>query len=219
MKNILKAKALSPSSIKKIDKYFKSKSNLFDTFDEIFLHIGFIINKTNRSPQELIELAVEDIVFVSNEELQEHVSLYFAFHNSVVKFLDLLENAKDGDEVVEKSNAVVKALYELCGKNDEVFQTRLAEECLEIASVIFDDYDIDETNSQDDAHKELAKKIKDKHAVSTLIDVLHAIPKLQEAQLDKKASLEAGAGLLLLCMIFHHLRKENIVSKIWKKRV
>ena len=59
MKNILKTSALTAPYLIKADKYFKSKTPLFDAFDEFFLHVASIVNKTCKTPQELVELADE----------------------------------------------------------------------------------------------------------------------------------------------------------------
>lgn len=212
MKNILKAKPLSSSYIYKIDEYFKAKSNLFDTFDEIFLHIGFIIDATNRSPNELVELAVEDIVFASQEELQKHVSEYFYFHNSIVKFLDILEFAKDSDELLKKAKKIAKTLFNLCDSDKNIFQQRIAEEALEIVAIILQNYNLDVNHADEDLEKTLYSVFDNASAAGTLATVIYAIPYLQNMEYGKKDSISIASTLLLSCMIFNYLKKEKLIQ-------
>lgn len=212
MKNVLKAKPLSAGYIRKLDEYFKTKSQLFDTFDEIFLHIGFVIEGTKREPSELIELAIEDIVFANSEDLQKHVSEYFYFHNSVVKFLDLLESSKDSDELVEKTKKVAKALYELCENNLDIYQDRVAQGAMDIIDIIFDAYKLEIDAEHQDLAEVLAQNIPDALAVKTLSNVMYAVPVLQNRELDKREAISTASTLLLLCMMFNYLRKENKIK-------
>ncbi len=212
MKNILKAKPLSPSYISKIDEYFKAKSNLFDTFDEIFLHIGFILDGTNRSPNELVELAVEDIIFASQEELQKHVSEYFYFHNSIVKFLDIIENAKDGDELLKKAKKIAKALFRLCDSKNDIFQQRIAEEALEIVEIVMQNYNISASHTDENLEKTLYAVFDNASAAGTLATVIYAIPYLQNMEYGKKDSISIASTLLLSCMILNYLKKERFMQ-------
>lgn len=213
MKNILKAKPLSPSYIKKIDRYFQSKSKLFDTFDEIFLHIGFIIDKSNRSPSDLVELAIEDIVFDTQEDLQKHVSEYFYFHNSVVRFLDFLQTAVDSDEVVKKTKKIAKALFELCNQDVDDFQQRVAEEAIELVEIIMQNHGLTVDINSDNIEDIFYSKLSNASAASTLATVIYAIPYLQNREYGKKDSIAITSTLLLLCMIFNYLKKDNSIKK------
>jgi len=212
MKNVLKAKPLAPSYIRKIDKYFKNKSQLFDTFDEIFLHIGFIIDDTNHKPSELVELAIEDIIFTNQDDMQKHISEYFYFHNSIVKFLTLLEIAKDADEVVRKCKKVAKVLFELCDSNVDIFQNRLSEEAMEIVDIIIEDYDISVESGNGDLAQALREKLNDDLAANTMANIIEAIPSLQAREYSKKQSISIASTLLLLCMVFNYLRKEKVTK-------
>jgi hypothetical protein len=212
MKSVLNAKPLSAGYVKKIDKYFKSKSQLFDTFDEIFLHIGFIIDGSKREPSELVELAIEDIVFENSHDLQKHVSEYFFFHNSIVKFLDLLESAKDSDEIVEKTKKVASALYALCDDNLDIFQDRLAQGAVDIIDTIFDSYEIEMEGEDLDLLEVLSVKIPDVLAAKTLANVMYSVPVLQDREFGKKEAISTASTILLMAMMFNYLRKENKIK-------
>ena len=207
MKNVLKAKPLNAEYIRKINDYFSDKSHLFDTFDEIFLHIGFVLDSVKHEPSELVELAIEDIVFKNSEEMQRHVSKYFHFHNSIVKFLGTLESAKDSDEIVKKSKKVSKALYKLCDRDIGAFQDKLAEEAGRVVEIIFAMYGVSEES--EDLVDEMSNKIDDDLAVKTLANVVFMIPSLQAREFDKKEAIGAASAILLLCMVFAYLKKIN----------
>ncbi len=207
MKNILKTSAITPAYLKKADKYFKSKSPLFDTFDEFFLHIGSIINKTHKGVQDMVELAVEDIVFDSEEELFEHVSGYFEFHNKIVKFLELVEHSKDEDELLSKISAVSTALCKLSALPKEKLSTAIADESKELITIVLEDYGV---KYGDSAAIKLA--FKDKFLKDAVLDATDKITACEKGK-DAKELLNLT---LLLAMFFYRLRKENKATKKWK---
>jgi spore coat polysaccharide biosynthesis predicted glycosyltransferase SpsG len=211
VKNILKTSAITPAYIAKTDKYFKTKSPLFDTFDEFFLHIGSIINKTHKTPQEMVELAIEDIVFASQDEMMGHVSLYFEFHNKLVKFLELLEDSKDEDELIKKISAVSSALIKLSNTPKDKLASLISDRAKELIVIVFDDYGISYADQ-----KAIKVAFKDKFLQEAILDAVAKIEKLEREDGTLKESLELLKLTLLLSMFFYRLRKENKAGKKWK---
>lgn len=211
MKNILKTSAMTPAYLKKADRYFKSKSPIFDTFDEFFLHVGSIINKTHKTPQEMVELAIEDIVFDSQDEMMGHVSLYFEFHNKIVKFLELLETCKNEDELLSKISAVSGALLKLSNTPKDKLALLVAERAKELILIVFDDYSISYADQ-----KAIKTSFKDKFLQEAIFDAVAKIEKLEREEAKQKESLELLKLTILLSMFFYRLRKENKADKKWK---
>lgn len=207
MKNILKTKAITPAYLKKADSYFKSKSPLFDTFDEFFLHIGSIVNKTHKSVQEMVELAIEDIVFDGEEELFSHVSLYFEFHNKIVKFLELIESTKDEDELLSKISAVSGALCKLSNLPKDELPSSVADEAKEILGIALQDYGVKYGDING-----VKTAFKDKFLKDAIVD---AMAKIEKCKSEKDAR-DLLSLTLLLAMFFYRLRKENKAAKKWK---
>ncbi len=207
MKNILKTKAITPAYLKKADNYFKSKSPIFDTFDEFFLHVGSIVNKTHRSVQEMVELAIEDIVFNNEEELYGHVSLYFEFHNKIVKFLELIEDTKDEDELLSKIAAVSGALCRLSNMPKDELAAAVANGAKELLSIALQDYGVkyNDTNA-------IKTAFKDKFLKDAIADTMAKIEKCK----NEKDAKELLSLTVLLAMFFYRLRKENKAAKKWK---
>lgn len=211
MKNILKTSAITPAYIAKTDKYFKTKSPLFDTFDEFFLHIGSIINKTHKTPQEMVELAIEDIVFASQDEMMGHVSLYFEFHNKLVKFLELVEESKDEDELIKKISAVSSALIKLSNAPKDKLASLISDRAKELIVIVFDDYGISYADQ-----KAIKTAFEDKFLQEAILDAVAKIEKLEREDGTLKESSELLKLTLLLAMFFYRLRKENKAGKKWK---
>jgi hypothetical protein len=211
VKNILKTSAITPAYIAKTDKYFKTKSPLFDTFDEFFLHIGSIINKTHKTPQEMVELAIEDIVFASQDEMMGHVSLYFEFHNKLVKFLELVEESKDEDELIKKISAVSSALIKLSNTPKDKLASLISDRAKELIVIVFDDYGISYADQ-----KAIKTAFKDKFLQEAILDAVAKIEKLEREDGTLKESSELLKLTLLLAMFFYRLRKENKAGKKWK---
>ncbi len=210
VKNILKTSALTAPYLTKADKYFKSRSPLFDAFDEFFLHLGFIVNKTHKTPQEMVELAVEDIVFASEDELMGHVSLYFEFHNKIVKFLELLEESKDEDELIKKISSVSNALIKLSNAPKDRTCSMISDRAKELIMLVFEDYGISYADQ-----KAIKAAFKDKFLQEAVLDAVAKIEKLDREDGAPKEAPELLKLTLLLAMFFYRLRKENKADKKW----
>lgn len=211
MKNILKTSAITPAYISKTDRYFKTKSPLFDTFDEFFLHVGSIINKTHKTPQEMVELAIEDIVFASQDEMMGHVSLYFEFHNKIVKFLELLEESKDEDELLKKISLVSGSLIKLSNTPKDKIAALVSERAKELILIVFDDYGISYADQ-----KAIKAAFKEKFLQEAILDAVAKIEKLDREDGNTKEATELLKLALLLSMFFYRLRKENKAGKKWE---
>jgi len=211
VKNILKTSAITPAYISKTDRYFKTKSPLFDTFDEFFLHVGSIINKTHKTPQEMVELAIEDIVFASQDEMMGHVSLYFEFHNKIVKFLELLEESKDEDELLKKISLVSGSLIKLSNAPKDKIAALVSERAKELILIVFDDYGISYADQ-----KAIKAAFKEKFLQEAILDAVAKIEKLDREDGNTKEATELLKLALLLSMFFYRLRKENKVGKKWE---
>lgn len=211
MKNILKTSAITPAYISKTDRYFKTKSPLFDTFDEFFLHVGSIINKTHKTPQEMVELAIEDIVFASQDEMMGHVSLYFEFHNKIVKFLELLEESKDEDELLKKISLVSGSLIKLSNTPKDKIAALVSERAKELILIVFDDYGISYADQ-----KAVKAAFKEKFLQEAILDAVAKIEKLDREDGNTKEATELLKLALLLSMFFYRLRKENKAGKKWE---
>jgi hypothetical protein len=211
VKNILKTSAITPAYISKTDRYFKTKSPLFDTFDEFFLHVGSIINKTHKTPQEMVELAIEDIVFGSQDEMMGHVSLYFEFHNKIVKFLELLEESKDEDELLKKISLVSTSLIKLSNTPKDKIAALVSERAKELILIVFDDYGISYADQ-----KAIKAAFKEKFLQEAILDAVAKIEKLDREDGSVKEATELLKLTLLLSMFFYRLRKENKAGKKWE---
>jgi len=211
VKNILKTSAITPAYISKTDRYFKTKSPLFDTFDEFFLHVGSIINKTHKTPQEMVELAIEDIVFASQDEMMGHVSLYFEFHNKIVKFLELLEESKDEDELLKKISLVSGSLIKLSNTPKDKIAALVSERAKELILIVFDDYGISYADQ-----KAVKAAFKEKFLQEAILDAVAKIEKLDREDGNTKEATELLKLALLLSMFFYRLRKENKAGKKWE---
>jgi hypothetical protein len=211
VKNILKTSAITPAYISKTDRYFKTKSPLFDTFDEFFLHVGSIINKTHKTPQEMVELAIEDIVFASQDEMMGHVSLYFEFHNKIVKFLELLEDTKDEDDLLKKISLVSASLIKLSNTPKDKIAALVSERAKELILIVFDDYGISYADQ-----KAIKAAFKEKFLQEAILDAVAKIEKLDREDGNTKEATELLKLALLLSMFFYRLRKENKAGKKWE---
>ncbi len=211
VKNILKTSALTSAYLAKADKYFKSRTPLFDTFDEFFLHIGSIINKTHKTPQEMVELAIEDIVFSSQDEMMGHVSLYFEFHNKIVRFLELLESCENEDELLKKISALSNSLIKLSNTPKDKLGALVSERAKEIIMIVFEDYEISYADQ-----KAIKAAFKEKFLQEAILDAVAKIEKLEREDASVKEVNELLKLTLLLSMFFYRLRKENKAGKKWK---
>lgn len=210
MKNILKTSALTAPYLIKADKYFKSKTPLFDAFDEFFLHVASIVNKTCKTPQELVELAVEDIVFEGRDELMGHVSLYFEFHNKIVKFLELIEEVEDEDELLRKISSVSSALIKLSNAPKDKICSMVSERAKEIITVVLEDYGVSYIDQ-----KAVKAAFRDKFLQEAIFDAAAKIETLERDECKPKEASELLKLMLLLSMFFYRLKKENKASKKW----
>lgn len=214
MHNILKAKPLDPKIIASTAKYFRNKSAIFDPFDEVFLHIGMVVNKKPLKPSELVELAMEDIEFSTQDELMEHVSYYFGFHNSIVRFLDLLESVKDENELFKHIDDVVDSLYALHGENTDYLQEKVVYEAREILRIVFEDYRI-QGESFVETMKQVDEAFSDKELVDAVADVLKMLEFYEKRDATQEDLKETMRYIIVLAMAFNRLRKENKANRVW----
>ena len=210
MKDILKTSPISPKYLKEAQAYFESKTPLFDLFDEFFLPLGSIVIKPHKTPQEMVELAIEDIVFGSQEELMEHVSRYFEFHNKIVKFLELIENVKDEDELLKKIAALSTALHKLSNTPKDKFADEISQKAKEIILIIFADYKISYADQS-----AIKQNFKDKFLQEAIFDAVAKIEKFEREEVKDKEAIELLKLTLLMSMFFYRLRKENKAAKKW----
>lgn len=211
MKNILKTSAMTSAYLTKADRYFRSKTPLFDTFDEFFWHLGSIINKTHKSAQEMVELAIEDIVFDSQDEMMGHVSLYFEFHNKIVRFLELLESCKNEDELLKKISALSNTLAKLSQAPKDRLSSMVSEKSKELILIVFEDYGISYADQ-----KAIKAAFRDKFLQEAIMDAVAKIEKQEREDGSAKEAMELLKLTILLCMFFYRLRKENKVQNKWK---
>lgn len=211
VKNILKTSAITPAYLAKADRYFKSKSPLFDTFDEFFIHLGSAIKKTHKTPQEMVELAIEDIIFGSQDEMMGHVSLYFEFHNKIVKFLELLESCDNEDELLKKISLVSNSLIKLSNMPKDKLPAAISERSKELIMIVFEDYGISYADQ-----KAIKAAFKERFLQEAMLDAVAKIEKLEREDGSIKEATELLKLTLLLSMFFYRLRKENKVGKKWE---
>jgi len=211
LKNVLKTTAITPPYLTKANRYFKSKTPLFDIFDEFFWHLGSIINKTHKSAQEIVELAIEDIVFSSQEEMMGHVNLYFEFHNKIVKFLELLEDCEDEDELLKKISAVSSALIKISEIPSDKLAYSISQHAKELMLIVFEDYNISYADQ-----KAIKAAFKERFLQEGVLDSVAKIEKLEREEGSQKEASELLKLTLLLAMFFYRLRKENRANKKWK---
>jgi len=172
--------------------------------------VGSIINKTHRTPQEMVELAIEDIVFASEDELMGHVSLYFEFHNKIVKFLELIEDCKNEDELLGKISSISNTLIKLSNTPQDKIASLIADRTKELILIVFDDYGISYADQ-----KAIKAAFKDKFLQEAILDAVAKIEKLEREEAKIKECAELLKLTLLLAMFFYRLRKENKAGKKW----